>query len=471
MKPVRIKEKRVCGIALIAALIGLVCGLWMNAAQVGATVNASSVICSIEVDKSALPVNGPRKVIAKVTLRADKPVASSDRRPVNLSIALDRSGSMTGDKINKAKEAAIEAVKRLGPKDVFSLVVYDHTIQTLIPAQRVKDLDDISSKIRTISPGGSTALFGGVTQAAAEIRKHIEDKYTHRIILLSDGLANVGPSTPEELGRLGAALVKEGISVTTVGVGTDYNEDLMTRLSRKSDGNAYFAESSSDLSKIFATELGDVLSVVATKVSIVIECPDGVRPISFIGREGRVHGQKAEIFLNQLYGGQEKYALLELDVEGKSHNEDIEAAVAKVSFNDRLQAEPQTVVGKAAIRFSRDQAEVDQSANPAVITAYEMTLNALTQDRAVVLADKGNTREAIEELYKSAERLKSTGLKYSDQNLLKKADQQIQGTKEIEAQGWGQKSRKELRTDSYQNINQQQQYTGPNKSKMQLSPR
>ena len=99
------------------------------------------------------------------------------------------------------------------------------------------------------------------------------------MILLFDGLANVGPSSPADLGRLGKAFLKEGISVTTVGVGNDFNEDLMTQLSQTSDGNHYFVETSSDLPRIFAQELGDVLSVVARKVVVEIECPEGIRPI------------------------------------------------------------------------------------------------------------------------------------------------------------------------------------------------
>lgn len=94
----------------------------------------------------------------------------------------------------------------------------------------------------------------------------------------------------------GAALIKEGISVTTIGVGTDYNEDLMTRLSQRSDGNSYFVESSPDLPQIFRTELGDVLSVVARKVKVMIKCPDGVRPLNIIGREGRIREHSAELF-------------------------------------------------------------------------------------------------------------------------------------------------------------------------------
>jgi Ca-activated chloride channel homolog len=422
------------------------------------SAGSDAVTCSVELERSVLPANESRKVVAKVTLNATKPQAASDRSPVNLSIVLDRSGSMAGDKIVKAKEAAVEAVKRLTSKDVFSLVVYDHTIQTLIPAEHVKDVDVICAKTMSIEPGGRTALFGGLTRGAEEIRKSIEDKYVHRVILLSDGLANVGPSSPEELGRLGAALLKEGISVTTVGVGVDYNEDLMTRLSQKSDGNAYFVESSKDLPKIFAAELGDVLSVSAKKVSLLLECSEGVRPISIIGRDGRITGKKVEMSFNQLYAGQEKFALLELEIIGKAHNESFAVARAKVAFEDPLTGRPETVKGKADVRFSREMEAVEKSVRPSVTTAYEMTVNALTQEKAILLADKGKTREALEELNKSASRLRVLGGKYSDPRLLKKADEMAQGAKEIEARGWGQQSRKQLRTDSYQMMNQQQRF-------------
>src|SRR5690606_7337943 len=122
-------------------------------------------------------------------------------------------------------------------------------------------------------------------------RRHSEDRrFVNRVILLSDGLANVGPSSPEELGRLGTALVRDGISVTTIGLGLGFNEDLMTRLARCSDGNTYFVEHSGDLPGIFASELGDVLNVVARQVTIEIEFPSGVRPLNFVGRDGMIRG-------------------------------------------------------------------------------------------------------------------------------------------------------------------------------------
>jgi Ca-activated chloride channel family protein len=430
----------------------------LAAAFAHTTDRGSEVKCSVETNRSVLVAGESQKVIAKVTLTAAKLRGAWVRPPVNLCIVLDRSGSMAGDKIVKAKEAAIEAVKRLTSTDVFSLVAYDHTIKTIIPSAHVGDVEAISTKINLIQPGGRTALFGGVTQGATEIRKRLEERYVHRIILLSDGLANVGPSTPEDLGRLGVSLLKEGISVTTVGVGLDYNEDLMTKLAQKSDGNTYFVESSNDLSQIFAAELGDVLNVTAKNVRFMVECPEGVRPISIIGREGRIHGQKVELALNQLYGGQEKYALLELEVASQPAHKSLEIAAASVRFEDPLEGRSKTVKGVAVVTFSSDKVEVEKSVNASVTTAYEMNLSALAQEQAILLADRGNTREAIEELHKSAARLRSVGERYQDGWALKKAAELEAGALGIETRGYEQHIRKGMRTGVSQ-YGQQQSYS------------
>ena len=112
----------------------------------------------------------------------------------------------------------------------------------------------------------------------------------NRVILLSDGQANVGPKSATELGELGMSLGKEGISVTTIGLGAGYNEDLMANLAGYSDGNHAFVENAEDLVRIFNYEFGDVLSVVAQDLVIRIQLMDGVRPMRLLGRDGEILG-------------------------------------------------------------------------------------------------------------------------------------------------------------------------------------
>jgi len=438
----------------IVALVGF-CAVLSIVVQVDAGVSESGVKCRVEIDRAILPAGGAQRAVVKITLDAPPPPEKSMRPAVNLAIVLDRSGSMAGQKLERAKDAAIEALRHLGPMDMFSVVVYDHNVSTVVSAQHATNIEWIEGRIRQIRSGGNTALFGGVSQGAAEVRKNLDGNYVHRIILLSDGIANVGPSSPEDLGRLGAALIKEDISVTTVGVGTDYNEDLMTSLSQNSDGNTYFVESSRDLSRIFTAELGDVLSVVAKKVNIIIELPNGVKPLNIIGREGRIKGRMVELSLNQLYGSQEKYVLIEVEIPGGKSGEKKDIAYVNVSYENPFTQKKETSSGRVYARFSKDKIKVKKSANIAVQKEYYLNLNAISQDKAISLSDKGKKNEAVSELKKSADKLREVGQEYNDEDLLKRAEEMEVQAGQIEKEGMTKKYRKVLRTDSYQMKNQQ----------------
>ena len=439
---------------MVVVFFSLCAGLYfITTATAG--VLKSGVKCRVEIDRAILPAGGNQKAVVKVTLDAPPPPQKNTRPAVNLAIVLDRSGSMAGKKLERAKDAAIEALRHLGPMDMFSVVVYDHNVSTVVSAQHAKNIEWIEGQIRQIRSGGNTALFGGVSQGASEVRKNLEGNYVHRIILLSDGLANVGPSSPEDLGRLGVALIKESISVTTIGVGTDYNEDLMTRLSQNSDGNTYFVESSGDLPRIFAAELGDVLSVVAKKVQVIIEYPDGVKPLNIIGREGRIRGKIVEFSWNQLYGNQEKYALIEVEISGGKSGEKKDIAYVNVSYENPFTQKKETSSGRAYARFSKDRLKVKKSSNIAVQREYNLNLNALSQEKAISLSDRGKNKEAVSELKKSAQKLRKVGRQHNDEDLLKRAEEMEVQAGQIEKEGMTKKYRKVLRTDSYQMKNQQ----------------
>lgn len=439
----------------IIAVIGTVCSL---AAPVAAAQSGNSpalVGLRVETDRGVLPAGPAQEVIIKVSLDAPPAPARAERPRVNLALVIDRSGSMGGTKMEMAKEAAIEAVTRLDREDVFSLVAYDTEVTTIVPARKVGNVNQIIREIRQIRAGGNTALFGGVSQGAAEIRKHIEDEYIHRIVLLSDGLANVGPRLPEDLGRLGAGLFKENISVTTIGVGTDYNEDLMAQLAQKSDGNTYFAASGRDLPRIFAAELGEVLNVVAKQVNVMVTLPEGVEPIEIIGREGRIRGNQVELSMNQLYGGQEKFALIQVALPPSKSGTRLNIARAKVAYHDPYAMAVKTSAGEAVALFSDDPAKVSASTNVDVVRDYQLNLNALAQEKAIELSDQGKEEEAVYTLRKSAEKLKAFGGMYQDEALIQEAEAAREQAETLEEKGMSKKSRKEMRAKSYQMKNQQ----------------
>ena len=414
--------------------------------------------CVLGLDREVLPVGGRQVAVVKVSLDAVRAPMPRERPPVNLGLVLDRSGSMSGSKIEKAREAAVEALRRLDRRDLFSLVIYDHEVDTLVPIQHAGNTEWIESRIYGIQPRGNTALFGGVSQGAAEIRKHLGAPFVHRIILLSDGLANVGPSAPADLARLGSALLKEGVSVSTVGVGTDFNEDLMTQLAQASDGNHYFVESSTDLPRIFARELGDVLSVVARQVLVEVECPRGVVPLRIIGRDGTIKGNQVQLYMNQLYGGQEKYALIEIEIPAGDAGRILEVASATCTYENALNQQRETATGAAQARFSVRQEEVMKSVNPEIQKALLSNEIAVANDRALDLYNTGEYRRAADLLRAKQQELRGRNAQLGLEDLDGDAMVLEESAAQFEQQRVDAAEKKEIRADSFKVRAQQADY-------------
>ena len=426
----------------------------LSALNAASASSADAVTLRMEVDRPVLLAGGDETAILKVALTGHR-AAHVERAPVNLAIVIDRSGSMGGEKIARAREAALEAVRRLAADDVVSLITYNNTVEVIVPARRVGDGRALEDAIRRIQPGGGTNLYGGLERGAAEVRRRIEESYAHRVILLSDGLANVGPSTPQALGRFGAELVRAGISVSTIGVGLDFNEDLMTRLARRSDGNTYFVENSSDLPRIFQQELGDVLSVVARRVVVEISFADGVRARRVIGRDGRITEGRVTVELNQLYGGQEKFALIEVDVPAGEAGRKRELASAEVVYESLDGTAIQRISTHTVVGYSRDETKVIAAANHAVQTDYAANRLAETKDEVVELVDAGRREEASSLLASVGASLSSIASRFDNRAMADYAAPTAAEAERIEREGLDKAARKTYRAEAAQTVSQQ----------------
>jgi Ca-activated chloride channel family protein len=287
----------------------------------------------------------------------------------------------------------MQLVDRLEAQDFVSLVVFSDEARVLVPSQRVDDKRALKRAIQGIEAGGSTALYAGVKLGAGEVGEYLSSKRINRVILLSDGLANIGPSSTRELRRLGCDLSERGISVTTIGVGDDYNEDLMAGLAEASDANYYYVKDTEKLPAIFAKELGEMISVAARDVQIEIICPDGVKPLGFIGRTETFSGNCATVKLSQFAGGQNRYLLLRCLASG----EQPEVARVKVSYTDEFDdGATRTASGTVAVSFSDDPLVSDKSVNSGVVAEKELMLAAVAKDAAMAEADAGNYQRAAQ---------------------------------------------------------------------------
>ncbi|MBL1211053.1 VWA domain-containing protein [Geminocystis sp. GBBB08] len=196
------------------------------------------------------------------------------RRTLNLGLVIDRSGSMGGDKIKYARQAAIYAVQRLAESDRISVTIYDDQIEVIIPSQQPTDKQNIINRINSITPRNMTALYDGWLEGATQVSKYLQPQHLNRVILLSDGLANVGETNPDVIGNDVNGLSKQGVSTTTMGIGDDFNEDLMQGMALSGDGNYYFIQNPDQLPSIFNAELQGIMATIGQKVSL------GINPFS-----------------------------------------------------------------------------------------------------------------------------------------------------------------------------------------------
>ena len=380
-------------------------------------VHAGQAQLTVAVGQPLLPADRKNVTYLKVGLTGFALTGREERAPANVALVLDKSGSMSGEKLQHAKQAALAALDRLGSNDIVSVVVYDTTVSVLVPATKFTDRETVRAKIMSIEADGTTALFAGVSKAAEEIRKFSDLERANRIILLSDGQANVGPSSPSELGSLGHSLRKEGIAVSTIGLGLDYNEDLMCQLARKSDGNHCFVRHSSELEKIFAAEFGDVATVVAQEISVKIHCADGIRPVRLLGRDGEITGQNAYVRLSQLCSRQEKFIVLEVEVPATEAGKSREVATVTATYANMATKTTDKLSASVSVRFTTSYAEVERSEDRKVMAhAVSMVANERNKE-AMWLRDEGKVDKAREILLKNADYVNTYADKYNDDNL------------------------------------------------------
>ncbi|MFZ2959773.1 MAG: VWA domain-containing protein [Candidatus Ozemobacteraceae bacterium] len=294
----------------------------------------------------------------KVGITGTPSTVSRPRPPLNIGIVLDCSGSMVGKKIEDAKAAALFAISQLGPNDSFSLVTFDTVARVVIPSGKPDVFTEgTRSMIRAIQPNNCTNLFDGLLLGASEVKKQWGTGRVNRLILLSDGMANVGPSSTSDIASLGQSLARAGISVTTLGIGRDYNQELLTRLALMSEGNHAFIRETEELTGIFVREFGDLLQVAATDISITVTC-QGMKPVRALGREGVISGQSITLSLNQVYGNQEKYLLLEVEIPASASQENPPSADISFSGFDPISGKTVVLAGKVGVGFSNDSQEL-----------------------------------------------------------------------------------------------------------------
>jgi Ca-activated chloride channel homolog len=336
---------------------------------------------------------------------------SSDRKRMNLVLVIDRSGSMGSEnKLEQVKTSAVEILNNLNPSDRLAIVTYDDSINTLLPSTTVEDKNYIRELIYGISPGGSTNLSGGMMSGFAEAQRNFRNDSVNRIVLLSDGLANVGIVDPAEIANQAKRIRENKISVSAMGVGIDYNENLMASIADYSGGNYYYINQETSMASVFQKELNLMQNLIGTNAKATFDLNRGVEVVDIAGYKWEQSGRKLTIQVPDVYSGETKRIMVQLKVptdaaknvvlgSGQFVCTDI-SKKQPVLFTANFQPSVKVISDIAMVRSNEDKDMKQRSES--IIASRDM-------EKAYALYEEGKADEAEAVAQKAVQRLKTEG--------------------------------------------------------------
>jgi Ca-activated chloride channel family protein len=318
-----------------------------------------------------------------------EPEAVAGRRPaLNLSLVLDRSGSMKGVKMERALEAAAYGIDELLPTDRLSVVIFDDQIEVLIPSQCAENKADLKERLARVFTRNSTALHEAWVRGGIQVSEHLDGEAINRVLLITDGRANVGLTGTDEIVSQAGELCRRGVSTSTIGIGDDFNEDLLLPMAQAAGGNAWHVERADDLPRIFAVELGGLIAQVAHTVSLGLIPSDGIRLVDVLNdfeltETGRYR-------LPDLQAGSPLEIVAQFRVPAQPQGTRLRLFDLRLGFTPQEAKSAQVLKAAFEVEFD-DEVAVEQSpVDPEVAKAVRLLMNARARREAVACMDQGD---------------------------------------------------------------------------------
>jgi Ca-activated chloride channel homolog len=252
-----------------------------------------------------------------------------------------------------------------------------------------------------IAPRGWTNLGGGMAEGFHQAHSFARRGVVSRVILLSDGLANRGITDPRQLGNIACRERAVGISLSTIGVGLEYNENLMLALSESGGGNYYFLESSRNLASVLEKEFNTVCGVLAQDARIDITLGRGVKVVDAIGSPFTSEGRDVRLEIGDLNAGEKREWTLVLDVPAGEGT--MEVARGRLRYHSAAEglAEARVEEFQTGIHYTERLAEVDDHRDKDVQARGDIAISTRKVEQAMQALDDGRRDEAEQRLHEA----------------------------------------------------------------------
>jgi Ca-activated chloride channel family protein len=306
------------------------------------------------------------------------------RMPLNVCLCLDRSGSMEGEPLEYAKRACSYVVDLLEPNDLLSIVTFADHADIVMPSRRVVNKPLIKDYINRIFVGNTTNLYDGLVSACQQVASARSASNLNRVILLTDGEPTAGTKDFRSIVGYVADQRAQGVTVTTLGFGPDYNEELVAGMARRSGGNYYYISRPELLPEVFRRELDTMMRIVARGLSLKLTFPRGVSVRQVYGKEvHKIGARVAEVSLVDL---ERDGAVTSLwDLELTPHPAGVfRAARAELTYDDLATGKPGRVQADALIEFTKDSQKIASGVNPRVQGEVQIAMAARDLDKTMM---------------------------------------------------------------------------------------
>ncbi|MDJ1493755.1 VWA domain-containing protein [Cytophagaceae bacterium DM2B3-1] len=404
---------------------------------------------SYSFSQTILPEGITQPTDLLIRFQSDLPQAA--RRNLNLSLVIDRSGSMAGAPLQHALKAAEAVVNKLEPGDIISIVVYDDNVNTIFGPQPVTDKEAVKTLIHKVRAGGITNLSGGWLQGCEHVKTNYDPQKVNRVLLLTDGHANMGITDPKSLMATAGKKSSEGITTTTLGFGRGFNEDLLIGMAQAATGNFYFIQSIDEASDVFTFELDSLKSVVAQNLSATLELASGIQlsDVLSIAKTQTSANGKTILTLGDIYTGEDKLLGLTLTLPEASKGT---LPIGKLAFTAEAVQNGAIQQINGQLDITAQVGTLEESAlapSSGILIEINRLKIAKAKESALELLESGHNADAEQILRTLIRELQEKGL-HEHFEIAEEIEQLEYFASRMAQKALGNEGRKELLDQSYQ---------------------
>jgi Ca-activated chloride channel homolog len=357
----------------------------------------------------------PGRLAVRLRISA-RDLAGAARPPLNLAVAIDTSGSMEGEAIVAAREAATGILERLADGDRLAIVVFHSSAEVLVPSTRIDAAarQTIRTRIAAMQARGTTDLASGLSLALQQVAIGVSVGSLNRLVLLSDGV----PNDPGLLPALAQQAQQAQVPIAALGLGVDFDETLLAALAMQTGGAYRYVDRAEAVAEVFDGEVLRLQRLVGRNLEVVVRPGPGVTIDAIPGFVATGDGRALVARIGDLSAGEIRDLIVPVTVEGRRDRATVELLDAVLRFEDVIGGSGvRQRDAYAAVHADADARAVKASVHLEVDLAVARAMAAGSILQAVAMARSGQVELARQQLAEAQRAARAAAARYQDPEL------------------------------------------------------